>query len=195
MEQLLSRGLWEDLEHRKQGEKWFVLSLSNTLLLRLPGWYKITNTVATLPVLQGVSGVSAANAIWPFPRQALVCSQSCGSCSAKPWHGAAWRGMRAHLGLSVFWRKVLELAVAFWPPSWELLCLHLKECMKCKKSKGLEEIKMNRSVLQPFLLTIVLRVSMLKEIKRTVIFYPWEKILKYVVGQHRLVICILERRC
>jgi len=28
---------------------------------------------------------------------------------------------------SMFWKKVFELAVAFWSQSWELLCLYLKE--------------------------------------------------------------------
>lgn len=35
-----------------------MLSLSDTLLPRLPGWYKIINTVATHAVLKGVSGVA-----------------------------------------------------------------------------------------------------------------------------------------
>lgn len=34
------------------------MSLSNTLLLRLPDWYKIITTVATNAVLKGVSGVA-----------------------------------------------------------------------------------------------------------------------------------------
>lgn len=52
----------------------------------------------------------------------------------------------------------------------------------------------NTQVLQPFLFATVLGVSMLKEIKRTVIFYPCEKPFKSVICQHKLASCILGKK-
>lgn len=77
---------WGGLVGWKTGEKCFVLSLSDTLLLRLPGWYKIINTVATHAALRGASGVTLQKMRENgyFPSQALVCSWGHGRWSAEP---------------------------------------------------------------------------------------------------------------
>lgn len=66
--------------------------------------------------------------------------------------------------------------------------------LKCKKSKGSGERKIQRSVLQPFLFAMVQGVCVVKEIKRTVVFYLCEKTFKNVVSRHRLAICISEEK-
>lgn len=72
MEQLVSCGPWEDLWDRKQGEKCFLLSLSDTSLLRLPGWYKIINTVTTHAVLKGVAQQKMRSGHFPSRAFALL---------------------------------------------------------------------------------------------------------------------------
>lgn len=129
MEQLLFRGPWEDVLHRKQGEKWFVLSLSNTLLLRLPGWYEITNAVATCAVLKGVSGVAAANAVCPFSK-AGVC------LLPGPWRGAAWRSVRAQLGISVLWKESFRAGSGFLASKLETVLLIPQRIYEMQEEQG-----------------------------------------------------------
>lgn len=103
-----------------------MLSLSDTLLLRLPGWYRIINTVATHPVLKGGSAVAQQKVRFGlFPNHLSApeaTADGLQSYGTGQHVGACW----SQVVTFMFWKKVLELAVAFWSQSWELLCSYLK---------------------------------------------------------------------